>query len=97
MSVTIAPFDICVLEDEVFLWEKGEKKEFVRVLQGGTNFDAPTIYANENDFDGLVIYTDLEAPAPIECNVPRIWLTTKECKNNVQFSTHESILVLDDE
>lgn len=95
VDFTVIPFDDRVFEKQVYVWKKGEKRKRERVLQGGTNFDAPTKYANENDFDALIIYTDLCAPKPQRCNVPRMWITDKYHAQRPYFTTTERILVID--
>jgi hypothetical protein len=45
-----------------------------------------------NEFDGHIICTDMCAPKPIASKVPRIWLTTEECKKQMPFTTQEMIL-----
>jgi len=86
----VIPFDDVVSEEHMFKWEKGKRLKMKRVLQGGTNFNAPTIYANENKFDGLIICTDMYAKKPIRSKCPRIWVTAEGCRP--YFSTNEKIL-----
>ena len=57
-------------------WKKGKKHTFERVLCGGTNFDAPTEYVNQRDFDGHIVLTDMEAPKPKPSKCQRMWATT---------------------
>ena len=52
---TVIPFDDKVFEDKIYTWKKGETRKRERVLCGGTNFDAPTDYVNNNSFDGVII------------------------------------------
>jgi predicted metal-dependent peptidase len=59
---TVVPFDTEVSEENVFVWKKGKKRTWERVSCGGTNFDAPTKWVNEREFDGHIILTDMEAP-----------------------------------
>lgn len=89
-SFTVLPFDTEVLEKHVYVHEKGKKCEKVRVLCGGTCFDAPTKYVNnQKHFDGLIVLTDLGAPRPISCRVKRLWLTNKENAENPCFNPAE--------
>lgn len=75
----VVPFDSIVHEDKVFTWKKGSKKKTERVASGGTNFDAPTEYVNENkEYDALIILTDMCAPKPQPCRVARMWITEKQ-------------------
>jgi predicted metal-dependent peptidase len=79
LEFTFIPFDDGVFEDQIYKWKKGTKHACERVLQGGTNFDAPTDYVNEHKFDGFIIMTDMCAPAPGPSKCPRLWITTENC------------------
>ena len=57
----VIPFDTRVDESKVFTWKKGQTKLPERVLAGGTCFDAPTDYVNNEGFDGHIIPTDTKA------------------------------------
>lgn len=92
---TIIPFDDGVFEDQIFVWKKGQKRPPKRVLQGGTNFDAPTKWVNENKFDGHIICTDMCAPAPGKSTPSRMWITDLACSQNPYFKTRERVLVVD--
>ena len=92
---TIIPFDTDVQDDKVWVWKKGKKHTFERVLCGGTNFDAPTRYVNERKFDGHIILTDMEAPKPKPSKCKRMWATTPEYAERPYFNTNERILVMD--
>ena len=93
---TIIPFDTDVDPDKVWVWKKGKKHTFERVLCGGTNFNAPTEYVNQRgDFDGHIILTDMEAPKPKPSKCQRMWATTPEYAENPYFSTNERMLVME--
>jgi predicted metal-dependent peptidase len=92
---TIVPFDTDVQDDKVWVWKKGKKHTFERVLCGGTNFDAPTRWVNERKFDGHIILTDMEAPKPKPSKCKRMWATTPEYAERPYFNTNERILVMD--
>ena len=92
---TVVPFDTRVDEDKVYVWKKGQRKQWERVLCGGTNFDAPTAYVNERNFDGHIILTDLEAPKPKASKCQRMWMTTPEHAKRPYFETKERIVVID--
>ena len=92
---TIIPFDTDVDPDKVWVWKKGKKYTFERVLCGGTNFNAPTQYVNERDFDGHIILTDLEAPKPKPSRCQRMWATTPEYAERPYFTTNERMLVME--
>jgi predicted metal-dependent peptidase len=76
-TFTVIPFDDQVFKEKVYTWKKGEKRARERVLCGGTNFDAPTKYVNENKFDGHIILTDMCAPKPVASRCQRMWMTDK--------------------
>ena len=80
----------------VYVWKKGEKKKWERVMHGGTDFDAPTDYVNQRgDFDGHILLTDLCAPKPKPSKVQRMWMTTESCAANSYFTTSERIVIVD--
>ena len=92
---TVIPFDTKVEENEVFLWKKGQKKTWERVLCGGTCFDAPTKYVNKQNFDGHIILTDMEAPKPIRSLCQRMWMTDANGKANPYFNTQERVIAIE--
>tara|TARA_A100001011_G_C14312593_1_gene846381 strand:- start:1241 stop:2407 length:1167 start_codon:yes stop_codon:yes gene_type:complete len=92
---TIIPFDTTVEPSLVSVWRKGEKKNWERVLAGGTCFDAPTEYVNNGNFDGHIVLTDLQAPKPKRSNCQRLWMTTPEYAERPYFSTKEKIIALE--
>ena len=75
-TFTVIPFDDAVFEQKVYVWKKGDKRKRERVLCGGTNFDAPTKYVNERNFDGHIILTDMCAPKPVASKKQRMWMTS---------------------
>lgn len=93
---TIIPFDTSVNEDKVWVWKKGKKQTWERVLCGGTDFNAPTDYVNKRgDFDGLIVLTDLEAPKPKACKCQRMWATTPQYAENPYFTTNERTIIME--
>ena len=92
---TVIPFDTVVAEDKVYTWKKGQSKKTERVLQGGTCFNAPTKYVNENNFDGHIVLTDLCAPKPVASKCQRMWMTTKAHAARPYFQTNERIIAID--
>ena len=90
------PFDDAVFEDKIYVWKKGETRKRERVLTGGTDFNAPTEYVNKNNFDGLIILTDMYAPKPKRCNVQRMWMTTEQCMRHPYFTTKERVIAIND-
>lgn len=95
-TFTVIPFDDHVFKEKVYKWKKGENRKWERVLCGGTNFDAPTDYVNEQNFDGMIVLTDLCAPKPKNCKVQRMWLTVSSCAANPYFKTEERIIIIPD-
>ena len=91
----VVPFDTRVDESLIFTWKKNQKKDWQRVLHGGTCFDAPTEYVNNHDFDGHIILTDLCAPKPKSSRCQRMWMTTPEHARRPYFETKERIVVID--
>ena len=92
---TVIPFDTAVGPEHVFVWKKGERKNWERVMCGGTCFDAPTRYVNERDIDGHIILTDMCAPKPIPSKCQRMWMTDATNAANPYFSTNERVIAID--
>lgn len=92
---TVIPFDHAIAEDKIYVWKKGQNRQAERVLSGGTCFDAPTKYVNDNKFDGHIILTDLCAPKPKPSKCQRMWITTPEYANRPYFATNERIISID--
>ncbi len=93
---TVVPFDCSVAEDKIFVWKKGQNRKWERVLHGGTCFNAPTKWVNENNFDGHIVLTDMYAPKPIPSRCQRMWMTTRECAANPYFHTNERIIAIEE-
>jgi predicted metal-dependent peptidase len=95
-TFTIIPFDTEVDPNKIWVWKKGQRHTFERVLCGGTNFDAPTEYVNkQGNFDGHIILTDMEAPKPKSSKCQRMWATTPEHAERPYFTTNERVLVME--
>jgi len=92
---TVIPFDTQVDESKVYVWKKGQSKAAERVLHGGTDFDAPTKYVNDNSFDGVIILTDMEAPKPKACKAQRMWMTDARGASRPYFKTNEKVIAID--
>ena len=92
---TVVPFDTEVQEKEVFIWKKGKRRSWERVSCGGTDFDAPTRWVNERQFDGHIILTDMEAPKPVPSKCQRMWMTDAECSGRQYFQTNERVIIID--
>ena len=95
-AFTVIPFDTQVDEKLVYEWAKGKNYSAKRVLSGGTCFDAPTEYVNKRgDFDGVIILTDMEAPAPKACRAQRMWMTDQQNAARPYFQTRERVIAID--
>ncbi len=92
---TVIPFDSSVGEDKIFVWKRGQSRKWERVLCGGTDFNPPTKYVNENGFDGHIILTDMCAPKPISSRCQRMWMTTKAYADRPYFQTSERVIAID--
>ena len=93
VEFTVIPFDTQVDESKVYVWRKGQRRQVERVLCGGTCFNAPTKFVNDNGgFDGHIVLTDMEAPKPIPSKCQRIWFTTEQCAKNPYFQTNEKVI-----
>lgn len=95
-TFTVVPFDTEVDESKVFVWKKGENRSWERVLNGGTCFNAPTRYVNDNNFDGHIVLTDMCAPKPIPSKCQRMWITDESGKAQQYFDTNEIVLAIKD-
>jgi predicted metal-dependent peptidase len=94
-TFTVIPFDSDVAYDDIYVWKKGDRKQWTRVRYGGTDFNPPTKYVNENSFDGHIVLTDLCAPKPIASKCQRMWMTTRYYAERPYFSTNERIIAID--
>jgi predicted metal-dependent peptidase len=92
---TVIPFDSDVGEDKIFVWKRGQTRKWERVLCGGTDFNPPTQYVNENGFDGHIILTDMCAPKPVASRCQRMWMTTKAYADRPYFQTNERVIAID--
>jgi predicted metal-dependent peptidase len=92
---TVIPFDTEVAEDEVYVWKKGKRRTFERVSCGGTDFNPPSKWVNERQFDGHIILTDMEAPKPVPSKCQRMWMTTPDCADRPYFTTNERVIAVD--
>ena len=94
-AFTVIPFDTSVDEKLVYEWKKGKNHKAERVMCGGTCFDAPTEYVNKRgDFDGVIILTDMEAPAPKACKAQRMWMTDERGASRPYFQTRERVIAI---
>ena len=97
VSVTILPFDYTVAEDAMVEWKKGTNPDIKRVRGGGTDFEAPTRFANDpknrGKWDGMLVLTDGECSKPGPSRIKRGWVLGMGCK--LMFPTDEITLTLD--
>lgn len=93
-TFTVVPFDTRVEDNLVYVWKKGKKHVWERVMCGGTDFNAPTKYVNEGDFDGHIILTDMQAPKPIASTCSRMWMTDKQNASSPYFKTNEVVVAI---
>jgi len=95
-AFTVVPFDTRVDDKLVYEWKQGKAHKAERVMCGGTCFDAPTEYVNKRgDFDGVIILTDMEAPAPKACKAQRMWMTDEQGASRPYFKTRERVIKID--
>ena len=94
-TFTVVPFDTVVGDDKVFVWKKGQTRKWERVMCGGTDFNAPTKWVNERDFDGHIVLTDMCAPKPIASKCKRMWMTNKQNFDSRYFQTSEIVVAID--
>ena len=93
VTFTVVPFDTEVGEKLVYEWKKGQKHKVERVMQGGTDFNAPTEWVNKHpEIDGLIVLSDMQAPSPVPCRVRRLWMTDEYGKNSPYFQTNELVV-----
>jgi predicted metal-dependent peptidase len=94
-TFTVIPFDTRVDQKLVYVWKKGKSHVWERVMCGGTDFNAPTKYVNEEgDWDGHIVLTDMCAPKPISSRPSRMWLTDKSNAANPYFKTSELVVAI---
>lgn len=97
VSVTILPFDYTVAEKDMVEWKKGTNPDIKRVRGGGTDFNAPTVFANDpknrGKWDGMLILTDGECSPPGPSRIKRGWVLGQGCK--LHFPTDEITISLD--
>ena len=92
----IIPFDSKVGEKHIYTWKKNQKREWKRVMCGGTCFDAPTKYVNDTKgkYDAMIVLTDMMAPKPKRCKVPRLWMTDERNGQRPYFNPKPERMVI---
>jgi len=89
----ILPFSTCVNEEGIQTVKRGRKPEFTRTECGGTDFNAPVRYCNDNagKYDALIIMTDGMCFKPDRCDIPLIYVLAPGCK--FEFEPGEAMVV----
>ena len=94
-TFTVIPFDTTVDDKLVYVWKKGKKQVWNRVMCGGTDFNAPTKWVNEKGiFDGHIVLTDMCASKPVASRCPRMWMTNKANAASPYFKTSEVVVAV---
>lgn len=97
VSIDVIPFDCSLKKENLISWRKGQRLEHTRKHTGGTDFNAPTEFANSeenrNRWDAMIIFTDGAAPKPISSRVKRAWAVIPTYK--LYFETDELVIKLD--
>ena len=97
VSITVLPFDYTVADKDMVEWRKGQRPDIKRVRAGGTDFEAPTKFANDpknrGRWDGMLVLTDGECSKPSPSRIKRGWVLGQGCK--LHFPTEEVTLTLD--
>ena len=97
VTIDVLPFDCDANVKDVYTWRKGAKVPAKRIRAGGTDFSAPTRVANDpknrGRWDGMLIMTDGEAPAPETSRMKRGWVIGKGRK--LLFGTNELVISMD--
>lgn len=72
----IIPFDYTVDEKNIQTIRRGGQPKLIRTRSGGTSFDAPVKYINENahKYDAACILTDGGCSEPMKCNLPMAYI-----------------------
>jgi predicted metal-dependent peptidase len=91
VSIDVIPFDTRVKEQNLFTWKRGTNIVAQRELGGGTDFNAPTDFANapknRGRWDGLLIMSDGECNAPRPSRIKRGYIIGRGRK--MMFNTEE--------
>lgn len=98
VSIDVLPFDTIAQEKDLFAWKRGSNITPKRVRGGGTDFNAPTNFANDpknrGRWDGLLICTDGECEAPGPSRIKRGYVIGKGRK--MLFNTNDIVIKMDD-
>ena len=98
VTIDVVPFDTEALEKDLYTWRRGQQVPAKRVRGGGTDFNAPTKFANDpknrGRWDGLLIMSDGECFAPGPSRVKRGYVIGKGRK--LQFPTDDIVVHMSD-
>lgn len=98
VSIDILPFDTVAFEKDLYEWRRGSNHPAKRVRGGGTDFNAPTKFANDpknrGRWDGLLIMTDGECEAPGPSRIKRGYVLGKGQK--LYFNTNDIVIKMDE-
>lgn len=96
VDVTLLHFDCSCSEKNLYEWKKGMRPALKREKGGGTDFNAPTALANDpknrGRWDGMLIMTDGQAPAPGASRIKRGWVLGQGC--SLMFPSEETQIFL---
>lgn len=96
VDITLLHFDCHCTVKDLYEWRKGTRPKLNRVRGGGTDFNAPTNFVNDpknrGRWDGLLIMTDGQAPAPGPSRIKRGWVLGQGCK--LDFASDETQIFL---
>lgn len=101
VDIDMLPFDCTCSESDIVPWRRGTIPVGAtkRTKQGGTDFTAPTRIFNDpknrGRWNGMLILTDGQAPAPEPCRGKRGWVLGKDCK--LAFETNELSIIVTNE
>ena len=101
VEIDFLPFDCSCTNEDIVPWSRGQVPEAGknRTKDGGTDFNAPTNVfndpANRGRWDGMLIFTDGQAPKPDSCRGKRGWVVPKQCK--LEFESDELQIKIDRE
>lgn len=98
VTIDVLPFDTVAQEKDLYTWRRGGSVAVKRVRGGGTDFNAPTKFANDpknrGRWDGVLIMTDGEAPPPVSSRIKRGYVLGRGCK--LHFKTNETVVNMSD-
>jgi predicted metal-dependent peptidase len=98
VSIDVIPFDTEAFEKDLYTWRRGSDVPAKRVRGGGTDFNAPTNFANDprnrGRWDGMLIMTDGECNAPGPSRIKRGYVIGKGHK--LLFGTDDIVISMSD-